>query len=150
MLSSDIYALYKKWPNTEFFLVRIFPHSDWIQRDTSISLYSARMQENTDQKNLRIWTLFMQWRWWLCICLPLSYCRAEENWSCIPKLQKLTGNVFFIYKINSRKCNRVMFVIFYKVSLTQSYIHSLFFVEFLLQHTDKKSSLKYFRMITWG
>ena len=31
-------------PNTEFFLVRIF-------------LYSVRIQENTDQKKLRIWTL---------------------------------------------------------------------------------------------
>ena len=31
------------------FLVRIFPHSDWLRRD--ISLYSVRMRENTDQKN---------------------------------------------------------------------------------------------------
>ena len=35
-------------PNTDFFLVRIFMHSDWIQ---SISPYSVRMRENTDQKN---------------------------------------------------------------------------------------------------
>ena len=35
--------LRKKRPNTEFFLVRIFVYSDWIQ-------------ENTDQKKLRIWT----------------------------------------------------------------------------------------------
>ena len=27
-----------------------------------ISPYSVRMQENTDQKKLRIWTLFTQWR----------------------------------------------------------------------------------------
>ena len=26
------YALREKWPNTELFLVRIFPHSDWIRR----------------------------------------------------------------------------------------------------------------------
>ena len=32
----------------EFFLVRIFLYSDWIQ-------------ENTDRKKLRIWTLFTQW-----------------------------------------------------------------------------------------
>ena len=32
------YSLRGKFSNTEFFLVRIFPHSDWIQ-------------ENTDQKN---------------------------------------------------------------------------------------------------
>ena len=41
-------ALREKCPNTEFFLVRIFLYSDWIQ-------------ENTDHKKLRIWTLFTQW-----------------------------------------------------------------------------------------
>ena len=35
----------EKFPYTEFFLVRIF-------------LCSVRIQENTDQKKLRIWTLF--------------------------------------------------------------------------------------------
>ena len=48
--------LREKCPNTEFFLVCIFPHSDWIRRNT----YSVRMQENTDQRILRIWTLFKQ------------------------------------------------------------------------------------------
>ena len=34
------------------FLVRIFPHSDWIRRDTKlVSPYSVWMRENTDQKN---------------------------------------------------------------------------------------------------
>ena len=28
------HPLCEKYPNTEFFLVRIFPHSDWIRRDT--------------------------------------------------------------------------------------------------------------------
>ena len=42
-------SLREKCPNTEFFLVRIF-------------LYSVQIQENTDQKKLRIhiWTLFTQ------------------------------------------------------------------------------------------
>ena len=35
------------YPNTEYFLVGIFPHSDWIRRES-----------NTDQKKLRIWTIF--------------------------------------------------------------------------------------------
>ena len=30
------------------FLVRIFPHSDWIRRETE---YSVQMRENTNQKN---------------------------------------------------------------------------------------------------
>ena len=33
------------------FLVRIFPHSDWIRRVVYEESYSARMRENTDQKN---------------------------------------------------------------------------------------------------
>ena len=40
-------SLRKKCPNTKFFLFRIFP-------------YSVRMRENTDQKKLRIRTLFKQ------------------------------------------------------------------------------------------
>ena len=41
-------TLSEKCPNTEFFLVRIFLYSNWIQ-------------EITEQKKLRIWTFFMQW-----------------------------------------------------------------------------------------
>ena len=37
-----------KCTKTGFFLARIFPYSDW-------------KRENTDQKKLRIWTLFRQW-----------------------------------------------------------------------------------------
>ena len=37
-------SLREKCSNTEFFLVHIFPHLDW-------------MRENTDQRKLRIWTL---------------------------------------------------------------------------------------------
>ena len=40
-------TLREKCPNTEYFLVRIF-------------LYSVRIQENMDQKKLRIWILFVQ------------------------------------------------------------------------------------------
>ena len=39
--------LREKCANTEFFLVRIFLYSDWIQK-------------YKDQKKLRIWTLFTQ------------------------------------------------------------------------------------------
>ena len=51
--------LREKCPNTEFFLVCILPHSGRIRRDT-ISLYLVRIRKNTDQKKLRIWTLFTQ------------------------------------------------------------------------------------------
>ena len=44
------YTLCEMCPSTELFLVRII----------RISPYSVRMWENTDQKKLRIWTLFTQ------------------------------------------------------------------------------------------
>ena len=40
-------TMHEKCPNTEFFLVCIFLYSDWIQ-------------ENTDQRKLRLWILFTQ------------------------------------------------------------------------------------------
>ena len=40
-------VMHEKCPNTQFFPVRIF-------------LYSVRIQENMDQKKLRIWTVFTQ------------------------------------------------------------------------------------------
>ena len=46
-------TLREKFPNTKFFLVRIFP-------------YSIRIRENTDQKKLHIWTLFTQLKWYSC------------------------------------------------------------------------------------
>ena len=58
-----LFALRENFPNTEFFLVRIFSHSDWIQREIlRISSYSARIREHTDFKKLRIWTLSTQRR----------------------------------------------------------------------------------------
>ena len=69
LLSSYNLLLREKYPNTEFFLVRIFPHSDWIRRDTSyLSVfspnadpYSVWMWENTDQKKFRILAHCTQW-----------------------------------------------------------------------------------------
>ena len=53
-------TLREKCPNTEFFLVRIFLHSNWIRRDAEYSdtytclntrdTYSVRMRETADQK----------------------------------------------------------------------------------------------------
>ena len=39
-------ALRKKYPYTEFFLVRIFPHLNWIRRDTEyLSLFSPNVRK---------------------------------------------------------------------------------------------------------
>ena len=51
-------ALREKWANTEFFFGPYFPAFGLNMK--SISLYSVQMRENTDQKKLRIWTLFTQ------------------------------------------------------------------------------------------
>ena len=42
-------------------LVRIFPHSDWIGRDTSISPYLVRMRGNTDQNNSEYRHFLRKW-----------------------------------------------------------------------------------------
>ena len=41
-------ALPEKYPNTDLFLVHIFPHSHCIREIHRISPNSVRMQENTD------------------------------------------------------------------------------------------------------
>ena len=45
------YSLREKCPNTEFFLVRIFPHSDWIWRDTEyLSIFSPNAEKYGPEK----------------------------------------------------------------------------------------------------
>ena len=56
-----MFTLREKCPNTEFFLVPIFPHSDWIRRDTEYPSVSSRNAgKYGPEKTLRIWTLFTQ------------------------------------------------------------------------------------------
>ena len=55
-----IFSLCKKCPNTEFFLVRIFPYFGRIWDLLRKYPYSARIWENTDQKKLHIWILFTE------------------------------------------------------------------------------------------
>ena len=52
-------TLREKCPNTESFLLCKSP-------------YSVRIRENTDQKKLRIWTLFTQRKIWLLEIPPIS------------------------------------------------------------------------------
>ena len=54
-------SLREKCPNTKFFLDRIFPHLDWIPRDTTyLSVFNPNVGKY-DQKKLDIWELFTQW-----------------------------------------------------------------------------------------
>ena len=44
--------LCKKWPDTEFFLVGIFPYSGWIQRDTEyLSVFNSNAGKYGPEKN---------------------------------------------------------------------------------------------------
>ena len=60
VLNLEENPLRKKFPNTEFFLVRIScirtEYGDLLRK----SPYLVRIQENTDQKNIRIWTFFLE------------------------------------------------------------------------------------------
>ena len=68
---SASFAPREKCLNTEFFLVRIFPHSDWIRRDTPYLSISSPNGGKYGPEKLRIWTLFTQcllvqkWKIWL-------------------------------------------------------------------------------------
>ena len=62
--------LREKYPNREFFLVRIFLYSDWIQ-------------EKMDQKKLRIWTLFTQCTGQRICTLACFICWFISNTCCL-------------------------------------------------------------------
>ena len=47
-----LFILREKCPNTAFFLVRILPHSDWIQRDTYLSIFSPNTVEYGPEETL--------------------------------------------------------------------------------------------------
>ena len=47
-----ILSLCEMFPNTEFFLVRIFPHSDWMRRDTLyLSVFNPNAGKYGPEKN---------------------------------------------------------------------------------------------------
>ena len=58
MLNMRMIALREKCPNTEFFLVRFFPHSDWIRRDTPyLSVFSPNAEKYGPEKTSYLGTL---------------------------------------------------------------------------------------------
>ena len=69
-----------------------------------ISPYSVRMRENTDQKRLRIWTLFMQWdfvAWFVIFCV--SFVENFEKFTKIIEKNLLLEEFEFC---NLRRSNR--------------------------------------------
>ena len=77
--ASELTIMFTAWKvsKTKFFMVRIFPHSDWIRRYgeiQSISQYSVRTRKNADLEKFRIWTLFTQ-----CFILSTKFSSASTN-----------------------------------------------------------------------
>ena len=89
-----ILALREKCPNKEFPLVRVFSHLYWTRRFTPYSvfiylynyfIYSVQMR-NTDQKKLRIWTIFRQWKlhhrcWKSSFAFVFFHCTHRDTYS---------------------------------------------------------------------
>ena len=76
-------TLRKKYANVEFFLVRIFP-------------YSVQIRKNTDQKKLHIWTIFAQWEFRTIRSFFCGNCVFPQN--------------FYIKRLDERKvllCNSI-------------------------------------------
>ena len=88
------WALREMSRNTEFFLVRIF-------------LYSVRIQENTHQKKLRIWTLFTKWRKSNLVSLwvphnPINWMKAKAA-DAYTKLSQTSKRELFVEIVNGWK-----------------------------------------------
>ena len=55
----------------------------WIRtKHGDLQMYRVRIQENTDQEKLRIWTLFTQWRSWKTLLTFLS-CSFAIPWKVL-------------------------------------------------------------------
>ena len=111
-------SLREKYPNMEFFLVRIFPYSDWIRRDTPylsvfspnagkeilrISSYSVRMRENTDQifglntKRYSV-SLRIQSEWGKIRTTQWHFSRSDFlSINCIEPIDNKKTNKCFVY-----------------------------------------------------
>ena len=98
------YPIVTAWkvPVFGIFLVRIFPHSDWIRRYTEyLSVFSPNAGKYGPE-NLRIGILFMQWD------VLLHFCDISKAFCDILVYKKgsfvqLTWKKLFIYLLHNRK-----------------------------------------------
>ena len=74
-IKNNLYSIFTAWkvPNTELFLVLIFPYWSEYGDLGRKSPYSARIRENTDQKKLLIRALFTQW----LFCLEKRFLKLQ-------------------------------------------------------------------------
>ena len=82
------------------FLVRIFPHSNWIQKIQNIYPYSVRMRENADQKNSEYGHFSRsdtEWNWWISCTFSLGKIPKFRLISCCgnfveaPSFRRVSG-----------------------------------------------------------
>ena len=76
-------TLCEKCLNTEFFMARIFLYSDWIQ-------------ENTDQKKFRIWTLFTQSQHFPFLVFETMLCFLLCSINCEHAATTQRAPIFFV------------------------------------------------------
>ena len=80
-------SLREKCPSTEFFLARIFPHSDWIQRDTKyLSVFNPNAGKYGLEKTLYLDTFHAACAWarkkhWFGFCSGKSRAQLLEIWN---------------------------------------------------------------------
>ena len=86
-------TLREKCPNAKFFLVRIFLYSDWIQ-------------ENSDQKNLRIWTHFTQ-------------CKLSQNYPDSAKSHRKLSRLKNCVTVKNAKAKQLLYWITKKFLIFQ-------------------------------
>ena len=84
-LFRDILTLREKCPNKEFFLVLIFPHSDWIRRDTLyVFVFSPNAGKYRPEKNPYLDTFHIvqgsQIYWMISISQYLVKCNLILLW----------------------------------------------------------------------
>ena len=126
--SISIFSLWVKSVLIEFFLVCTSLYSNWILTFTRTKYgyllrkypYLFRIQENTDQKKLRIWALFMQYQNGTTIfcSFHISFFKVKR-WSFIAQKVKLSIKDFF------SKCDQMSHLL--KKSLTENFIFVQFF-----------------------
>ena len=112
-----IFTLREKCPNTEFFLVHIFPHSDWIRRDTPYLFvfspyaekYESEKTSYLDTFHAVIWSNLLQLKKW-CLAnneIRINYQRKLWRSNAQSKKIQLAGYTFCII------CKDIMFFPFF-------------------------------------
>ena len=93
-------SLREKCPNTEFLLVRIFPYSDWIRRDTpNLSVFSPNEGKKGTEKTLYLDTFYAV-RFISAILRSPEKCDSLPD-KCIKFVQCLSGAKLFLESLQS-------------------------------------------------